>query len=297
MDKHILVGCESKELSFSYYHIKSYSKNKDSDPPHTHKDLLEIFLLLDGDMDYVIDGKQFHVNPYDMVVVSNEETHRSIKNSDSEYILLSVNLDFFVKNDCSDFTSMIFNREIGTYNKIDSSAVVKEGLFDIYTRLERYASEKPASLTVVKSIIIELLYNINKQLVKSADTNYSQKTIKRYMQYINDNITSELTLDSIADHFFITKQHLCKIFKHYTGFTIKKYIAHKRIILVRELYSSGMSITEACLSVGFNSYSSFYRTFQSIMHEPPRKNLSNIKIQFEDSDSINSSQFFEPEEF
>lgn len=127
---------------------------------------------------------------------------------------------------------------------------------------------------------------------KSDEIIYSEKDVKNYIQFINDNITQDLTLEMIANHFYISKQYLCKIFKQKTGLTVKKYISYKRIVLVRELYSSGMSITEACTRAGFNGYSNFYRTFFNLMHESPRQNLSNIHFHFENTNSDNNSEFF-----
>lgn len=285
--------CNNHEIGFSYLHKCLKKSNAKSDPPHTHKDLFEIFLLIKGNTDYVVDGRKFHVKPYDMVLVNSDELHRSIIRNDSDFecILLSINLDFFVKNDCSDFTDMIFNRPSGTNNVIPAQTVIESGIYEIYTKLEKYACEQPVCFTVVKSIIIELLYNINTHIIKSASINYNQKNIKEIIEYINNNLTHDLTLDLLANHFFLTKQYLCKVFKKNTGFTVKKYISYKRIVLVREYYSSGMSISEACIRAGFNDYSNFYRVFTKIMHEPPKKNLSNIKFRFENSETQNSSNF------
>lgn len=289
----ITYECNNRDYGFSYMHKTTNMIHEKSNPPHIHKDLIEIFMLINGDVDYVIEGNQFHVNPYDVILVNNNELHRSIAkaNSTFECILLSINLDFFIKNNCNDFNDMVLNRKIGTNNVIPAETIIKSGIYDIYMKLEKYTKEEPVCHTVVKSVIIELLYNLNKHITKTTDTNHSQKDIKSIIEYINNHLTEELSLDSIANHCFVTKQYLCKIFKANTGFTIKQYISYKRIVLVRELYSSGMSISEACSRAGFNDYSNFYRTFTKIMHEPPKKNLLNIKFQFENSETQNSSNF------
>lgn len=287
----LFFECASHDLGFSYIH-KTITNDTTSNPPHTHKDLFEIFMSISGDVDYVIEGNRFHLCPYDIVFVNNNELHRVIvNNSPVEHILISINLDFFVRNNCNDFTDMIFNRKSGTSNVISAETTITSGIYDIYMKLEKYIHEEPICLTVVKSVIIEFLYNLNKQVIKSSDSNYNQKNIKNIIQFINNNLTEKLTLDMIAGYFFLTKQYLCKTFKANTGITIKNYISYKRIVLVRELYSSGMTISEACMRAGFNDYSNFYRAFTKIMHEPPKKNLSNIKFQFENSETRNNSKF------
>lgn len=281
------------ELGISYIH-KNIPKGKaKSDLPHTHKDLFEIFMLVEGDVDYVIDGKQFHLSPYDIVLVNNDELHRSIisDSCDFECILLSINLDFFIKNNCTDFTGMIFNRPSGANNIIPSQAVAESGIYGIYNKLELYTSEDIPCIPVIKSMVIELLYNINKHIIKSRNVHYSQKNIKEILQYINNHLTEDLSLEAIAAHFFITKQHLCKSFKKNTGYTIKKYVSQKRLVLVREFYAGGMTLSEACIRAGFTDYSAFYRTFKNIMHQSPSQSLADIQFHFENSPTQNSSNF------
>lgn len=289
----VIYECTSSDFGFSYVRKSAAVVHEKSNPPHTHKDLIEIFMLISGNVEYVIEGNHFHVNPYDVILVNNNELHRSIAkaNSTFECILLSINLDFFIKNNCNDFNGIVLDRKIGTNNIIPAKTVITGDIYDNFMRIEKYVKEKPICYTVVRSVIIELLYNLNKLVTKAENTTHSQKNVKNIMEYIDLHLTDDLSLDAIANHFFMTKQYICKIFKFDTGFTIKKYISYKRIVLVRELYSSGLTLSEACIRAGFNDYSNFYRTFTKLMHEPPKKNLSNIKFRFENSGTQNSSNF------
>lgn len=266
--------CFSKEHGFSYIHAVSYGSN--TSVSHVDKDLFSIFLLLDGTLDYVIEGKTVHVTPKDIILVGNNEIHYSVAKNDNkcEYILLMINLEFFIKNNCVEFDDMVFNRTLGCDNIIGAQKVLSSGIFDIFRRLDSYAKEEPACLTVLNSVIIELLYHLNRQVKKSNNLNYKHEKIKDILAYINSNLNEDLSLDGIAAKFFLTKQHLCKMFKENTGFTVNKYISYKRVVVARELYLKGMPLSQACCEAGFNDYSAFYRAYYKIMREPPRKSLS-----------------------
>ena len=266
--------CSSNEHGFSYIHNINHSEKISAS--HIDKDLFSIFVLLNGELDYIIEGKQVHLLPNDLLLVGNNELHQSIfkKGVDCEYVLLMLNLDFFIKNNCNDFADMVFNRTLGSNNIITSEKTMSSGIIDIIKRLDMYAKESPANLTVVSCVIIELLYALNKQVVKSQKSIHKQNKIKDIIEYINQNLTEELSLETIAAKFFLTKQHLCKIFKAGTGFTINKYLSYKRIVLVRELYSKGQTLSEACSNAGFKDYSSFYRAYSKIMNAPPSKHLT-----------------------
>ncbi len=278
MDTVLNCECFSKEHGFSYIHAVSRGSN--TSVSHVDKDWFSIFLLLDGTVDYVIEGKKVHVTPKDIVLVSNNEIHYSIVKNDNmcDYILLMINLEFFIKNNCTEFDDMVFNRTLGSDNIIDAQKVLNSGIFDIFKRLDSYAKEQPVCLTVLNSVIIELLYNLNRQVKKSNNSNYKHEKIKNILTYINSNLSEDLSLDDIATKFFLTKQHLCKIFKENTGFTVNKYISYKRIVVVRELCLKGMQLSQACSEAGFNDYSAFYRAYSKIMHEPPRKSLSKMNF-------------------
>ena len=264
----------SQEMGFTYIH--STVLDDTFSVAHVDRDLFSVVMLLDGELDYVIEGKPVHIQPKDILLVGNNELHHTIvpKESKCEYILLMINLDFFIKNNCTDFTDMVFNRALGCDNIISKDKVMECGIDDVFKRLTKYMQEKPVCMTVVRSVLVELLYNLNKQVMKNVKSNYKQEKIRHIISYINENLADELSLEQIADKFFFSRQYLCKIFKENTGFTVNKYISYKRIVLAKELYSKGMSLTEACRCAGFNDYSAFYRAYTKIMGEAPKKSLS-----------------------
>ncbi|MBO4468110.1 MAG: helix-turn-helix transcriptional regulator [Clostridia bacterium] len=257
-------------FSFIHYSGKAYNSNL-----HIDKNLFSIFMLLTGDITYDVEGKIIRIKPDDILLIGNNELHRFIakQNSNCEYLLLMVNLDFLIKNDCTAFSEMVFNRTPGENNVISADVSIANGINEIIKRLDRYCGEKPPELCVVNGVIIELLYNLNKQVEKSGKTGSNKPKVNDIIDYINDNLTDDLSLDRIAKRFFLTKQYLCKIFKKNTGYTVNKYITYRRIVLVKEAYSNGMTLSEACYKAGFNDYSSFYRAYSRIANKSPRKDL------------------------
>lgn len=90
----------------------------------------------------------------------------------------------------------------------------------------------------------------------------SPDTMQRVMAYINEHYAQPLTLEEIADAFFISKSHLSHEFVRYTNTSVYEYIQFRRICGAKLLIASGVSLTEAAFQSGFNSYSSFLRTFR-----------------------------------
>ena len=82
------------------------------------------------------------------------------------------------------------------------------------------------------------------------------------IQYIDDQLDQDLSLEHLAGKFFASKYHIAHIFKENTGISIHQYIMKKRLAACRDAILSNISITKAYLMYGFKDYSSFYRAFK-----------------------------------
>ena len=96
---------------------------------------------------------------------------------------------------------------------------------------------------------------------------YSNKrqieTVIGTRHYINNNFDKELNLDLLSHIRFTSKFHLLRLFKKYYGQTPKQYLTDKRIENAKELLKKGITVTETCFAIGFESPSSFSTLFKS----------------------------------
>ena len=103
------------------------------------------------------------------------------------------------------------------------------------------------------------------------------KQMDQILSYVNQNLTEDLTLHILADHFYISTSYLCRLFKESTGTTINRYITARRITRAKSLLSEGCSVTETCSRCGFRDYSNFLKAFTKAVGISPKKyaQLSN----------------------
>ncbi|MEM8510174.1 MAG: AraC family transcriptional regulator [Bacteroidota bacterium] len=87
--------------------------------------------------------------------------------------------------------------------------------------------------------------------------------------YIDSNYASDLNLDVLSKIQCISKYHLLRLFKKYYGLTPRQYLIDKRITHAKKHLENGMSVTETCFAVGFESLGSFSALFKSKTGKSP----------------------------
>ena len=229
---------------------------------HCHNEY-EIYMFLEGDSKYVVEEKNYNLAPNDVIIIRKHQMHRIFHNSNKTYrrFTLTISPEFFLKNACTEYEAAFLEENFNTGNKISADVVRSSGLYDALMRFKKYSLNYTIlNSPIVHSSVIEIIYLINK-ISSFENPNKTESPLKNIINYINNHFTDEITLDWLCEQFFISKYHLCRLFKKNTGLTVQMYIKQKRLILVDELRKEGKSLTEAASRAGFNDYSSFYRTY------------------------------------
>lgn len=101
-------------------------------------------------------------------------------------------------------------------------------------------------------------------------TNQGQlDTVIGIRNYIENNYDTNLNLDVLSHIQFVSKYHLLRLFKKYYGQTPRQYLMNKRIEKSKENLINGMTVTETCFAVGFESLGSFSALFKTKTGKTP----------------------------
>ncbi|SCJ02111.1 Multiple antibiotic resistance protein marA [uncultured Clostridium sp.] len=265
--------------SFSIAHLYSEEETMGI---HIH-DCYEIYFSISGGKQILIDNKFYNINPGDVFVINQFESHyiSKIDKMVHERIVISIhpdflkslstentNLDYCFTHRCDNFSHKITlnsedkNRFMYFINKIASSNGFGSDLIDYATFIELITSI--TKLYVSKNDTLENTYKYNEQ-------------IQKILSYINDNLKNNITIEHLAKHFFLSESYICRIFKSSTGTTINRYINARRISLAKSLLSNGHNVTYVYNECGFNDYSNFLKVFKKIVGVSPKK-YSNFSI-------------------
>ena len=104
---------------------------------------------------------------------------------------------------------------------------------------------------------------------------HTQETI---IAYLNSHFTEPITLDDLAERFFISKHHLNRSFRKATGTTVRDYLISKRVNYVQQLLINGIPATQAATLAGFGDYTAFYRAYVKRFGHAPSHDRSHTRI-------------------
>lgn len=254
-----------------YYEFYHYY---DEIPPevefHQHP-FYEIFFFLSGDVNYIIEGKIYKLRPGDILLTNNLDIHRPEITPGKPYERMVIWLaDTFFENlsICGDDLSSCFldaaQKDYRLIRPDYSSLIQLRTLCDqISSALQ---SQQFGSHALASSYLIQFLVQLSRcyydtphPIVNAVTEN---EKINQLIVYLNENITTDLSLDDLADRLYVSKFYLSKQFKRFTGMSIYQYIMKKRLAISRNMLRSGVPVTTACMECGFNDYSNYLKAFK-----------------------------------
>lgn len=98
-----------------------------------------------------------------------------------------------------------------------------------------------------------------------------QTAVERVVGHMKAHLDEPLDLDHLAQIAAISKFHFVRVFDEVTGTTPHHFLACLRMQRAKELLlTSGSSITEICLEVGYTSLGSFSKTFADLVGVAPQ---------------------------
>ncbi len=203
----------------------------------------DLTVLLNGKLEYTIDGKEIVLDGGDMILVPVGSV-RTRRESEEYADYISFNFT----------TTYEFNIPLVMKNVARSEIVL---LIAAYDKIEKHAYadniEKSENLC---GCILSILEDI------AASAQYSPLT-RKIMEYIHSDIRRRITLEDIGKLTFFSPVYCDTVFRKETGRSIIDYLLDRRIDEAKRLLLEGtMSLAPIAEAVGFNDYNYFSRVFK-----------------------------------
>ena len=105
---------------------------------------------------------------------------------------------------------------------------------EIFEKMHKYfESPDEDDRIILFSLVMELVYMIAKDSKKLQNRDHIKKNnyliIERVIKYIKENLTSDLSLEQVADYAGMSPIHFHNCFKTATALTLRRYVEEQRI--------------------------------------------------------------------
>ena len=255
---------------FRLFHIKDQTGQEFS---YHYHDFHKVVIFLSGKVTYHIEGKAYHLKPWDILLVSRHAIHKSEIDASVPYERFIL----WIKNDIPNKQLLQCFQKASdrSYNLVRLNSSLQEKLKDVLFELEASArSEAFGKDILTQALCQEFMVYLNrifleKQYIFDKKSYSYDSQIANILKYINHHLGEDLSVDALASRHYISKYHLMRKFKEETGYTLHNYVINKRLLQARTLISEGTPILKAAHESGFAEYSTFSRAYRKQFGKAP----------------------------
>ena len=264
-----------------YYYSDTDIKNVQI---HSHN-YYELYFFIKGNVLIDISGNTLPLKSGDVVIIPPKKKHRLTVQSQTmpyQRFILWISEEFYnqLLTISPDF-GYLFHKPEHTQNYIYHFDVISFNTIQvkIIELLEEMHSFRFGNDALISSCINSLIMTISRMIYESENqviTRENPSLYQNILKYIETHIKEDISLDSIANSFYVSKYHIAHTFKNQMGLSIHQYALKKRLSLCKAAIASGSNISTAFLECGFRDYSSFYRAFKKEFGISPKEYKSSL---------------------
>ena len=255
---------------FRLFHIKDQTGQEFS---YHYHDFHKVVIFLSGKVTYHIEGKAYHLKPWDILLVSRHAIHKSEIDASVPYERFIL----WIKNDIPNKQLLQCFQKASdrSYNLVRLNSSLQEKLKDVLFELEASArSEAFGKDILTQALFQEFMVYLNrifleKQYIFDKKSYSYDSQIANILKYINHHLGEDLSVDALASRHYISKYHLMRKFKEETGYTTHNYIVSKRLLLARTQIAEGTPVLKAAQLSGFSDYTTFSRAYKKQFGSAP----------------------------
>ncbi len=242
---------------------------------HCHG-MYELIYVIQGEGSYMVEGTEYPLKPHTVMLLLPFEYHYVYLEPDSPYERCVINFASDAPFDAvKTLNRFEGNGTASRYYAGENVSDTVRGVFASMDVLRTFYKEdgvwlNGAGRALMRSMLTQLLILLSTEHAQDSDA-FEETLLSRVLLYLNENLGEDISLDDLSRRFFVSKYHLCRAFRQYTGTTFLSYLTTKRILLAERLIGEGEPATQVAYRVGFGDYSSFYRAYRKQMGHAPRR--------------------------
>ncbi len=255
-----LIETASQTAKNNYLYIQEAGYFQTRYPYFTERQNLNSFLLvytISGNGRLLYEEKEYILGKGTVFLLNCMNHHYYESSKDEPWEILWIHFN--------GFNASVFYEELTKYGfgliNLNDTFMLESTLRRIISLHKRKDVHREL---ITNHLIVSLLTEL---VLLSMPKDYFSYNIPEYINLIKNKINREyinpIRLDDLALEFNISKFHMSKEFKKYTGITINEYLIDRRISHAKELLKySELAVSEIAYHCGINNVSHFINLFK-----------------------------------
>lgn len=225
--------------------------------PHAHN-YTELFYIIGGDGQFLIDDEKFPVRAHQLVIVNPNIMHTelSYEARPLEYIVLGIEgLEISIPGTNEGrYCIYTFSGSNKVLNCMQS--ILRE-------MQEREQEHQMVCQAYMDILVVQLMRNTSTSMTQVADSSPTNRQCAMVRRYIDNHYKEQLTLDLLATEAKVNKYYLGHAYKQAYGISPINYMISRRIQEGKRLLAeTDLSLSQISGILGFSSASYFSQSFR-----------------------------------
>lgn len=233
---------------------------------HWHESL-EIFAILEGEIDFSLNENRIHLNAGQFILVNSNEIHAIHALRPNRIVVLQIPVSHF-RRYYQEESYICF-----LHNRPDMDGQVMALIREMF---DTYQEKAQGYELIVQSMFYHLLYLLVRQY-RRTDTDRdimmrsrNRNKLSRITDYIKDNYNKEITLAHLGSVFGYSPAYISRMFQKYAGYGFKKYLDNVRLEhAIQDLEQSGDTLDVIAVRHGFPDRKALTKVFQQQYQTSP----------------------------
>lgn len=253
---------------------ESIHSERDTVNEHFHQ-TYQILYVLEDEGEVRIDGKRYAFTPDHVAFIRPYSRHSILAHSKLAILVLEF--------EPSVLDSNIHQKLLDEY--LNQSRLIKVNQFEameirqlLRKMLYQQTFGNPINSMGIQVYLLEILYLLCYSLQETKITDADTLRADRLKKYIDTNYFNVMNAADISSKLGVSTRHVNTIFKEQYNMTPLQYLNEVRLETAKQLLlETDKDIISICFEVGFESLSTFYRTFNNYAHISPNKYRTSHK--------------------
>jgi len=252
-----------KDDNYHFDHLRRFNENATTYFSHTH-DIIELLYMVEAEGYYYIEDQQYKFKNGTLIITPPSTYHRIIFSDKtvSETYNFCFNNDFLDPINATEILEKV--KVVHCSEQSNISRIFKS--VDYYHQNLAKEEFRDLSQNLAKEIFYNLQIYCNTHDIVQKSLN---PILSEAIEYINNNLYTIENISEVSNHVHVTECYLFEVFRKHLKTSPKRYINTKRLLAAKNELLLGSKPSDVYLKVGFNNYTTFYKSFYNFFNCAP----------------------------